>query len=134
MTHGKGKKGGRGAGLRGGKGNAGLCKHKFMYMNKYMPGHYGVHGFKRPQNILKKYKTINIGEVEEKFPDKKIINLTEEGYNKLLGAGQIKSKLKITVNSASENAINKIKKQGGDIILPEKESTDLKVQEKIEDK
>ncbi|HER45545.1 MAG TPA: 50S ribosomal protein L15, partial [Thermoplasmatales archaeon] len=32
MTHGKGKKGGRGAGLRGGKGNAGLHKHKFSYM------------------------------------------------------------------------------------------------------
>ena len=139
MTHGKGKKGGRGAGLRGGKGNAGLCKHKFMYMNKYMPNHFGVHGFKRPQNILKEDKTINIGEIEEKFPDKKTINLTEEGYDKLLGAGQIKSKLKITVNSASEKAIDKIKEQGGDIILTkkdisEKENTDLKTQEKIEDK
>ena len=139
MTHGKGKKGGRGAGLRGGKGNAGLCKHKFMYMNKYMPGHYGVHGFKRPQNILKKYKIINIGEVEEKFPDKKIINLTEEGYDKLLGAGQIKSKLKITVNSASEKAIDKIKEQGGDIVLPlkdisEEENVESESNEKIEDK
>ena len=139
MTHGKGKKGGRGAGLRGGRGNAGLCKHKFMYMNKYMPGHFGVHGFKRPQSILKEDKIINIGEIEEKFPGKKIINLIEEGYDKLLGAGQIKSKIKITVNSASEKAIDKIKEQGGDIILPtkdisEKENIESKVQEKIEDK
>src|SRR4030042_6148576 len=133
MTHGKGKKGGRGAGLRGGRGNAGLCKHKFMYMNKYMPGHFGVHGFKRPQNILKEDKIINVGEMEERFPGKKTINLTEEGYDKLLGAGQIKSKLKITVNSASEKAINKIKEQDGEIILSsednsEEESVESKVQ------
>ncbi len=139
MTHGKGKKGGRGAGLRGGRGNAGLCKHKFMYMNKYMPGHFGVHGFKRPQGILKEDKIINVGEIEEKFPGKKTINLTEEGYDKLLGAGQIKSKLKITVNSASEKAIYRIKKQDGEIILPsedssEKANVESKVQEKIEDK
>jgi len=139
MTHGKGKKGGRGAGLRGGRGNAGLCKHKFMYMNKYMPGHFGVHGFKRPQGILKEDKIINVGEIEERFPGKKTINLTEEGYDKLLGAGQIKSKLKITVNNASEKAIDKIKKQDGEIILPsedgsEEESVESKVQEKIEDK
>jgi len=139
MTHGKGKKGGRGAGLRGGKGNAGLCKHRFMYMNKYMPDHYGVHGFKRPQSVIKEDKTINVGEIEEKFPDNKTINLTEEGYDKLLGAGKIKSKLKITVNSASEKAINKIKERGGVIILPSKdiseaEEIDSKVNEKIEDK
>ncbi len=139
MTHGKGKKGGRGAGLRGGKGNAGLSKHKFMYMNKYMPDHFGSHGFKRPQNILKQEKTINVGEIEDKFPDKKTINLTEEGYDKILGAGQIKSKLKITVNSASEKAINKIKEQGGEIILPSKdkievENIESKANEKIEDK
>ena len=139
MTHGKGKKGGRGAGLRGGRGNAGLCKHKFMYMNKYMPGHFGVHGFKRPQGILKEDKIINVGEIEERFPGKKTINLTEEGYDKLLGAGQIKSKLKITVNNASEKAIDKIKKLDGEIILPsedgsEEESVESKVQEKIEDK
>ena len=139
MTHGKGKKGGRGAGLRGGKGNAGLGKHRFMYMTKYMPGHFGVHGFKRPQSVIKEDKIINVGEIEEKFPDKKTINLTEEGYDKLLGAGKIKSKLKITVNSASEKAINKIKQQGGVIVLPskdisEEENIESKVNEKIEDK
>jgi large subunit ribosomal protein L15 len=131
MTHGKGKKGGRGAGLRGGKGNAGLGKHRFMYMTKYMPGHFGVHGFKRPQSVIKEDKTINVGEIEEKFPDKKTINLTEEGYDKLLGAGKIKSKLKITVNSASEKAINKIKEQGGVLVLPSK---DISEEENIKSK
>jgi len=119
MTHGRGKKGGRGAGLRGGRGNAGLCKHKFMYMMKYMPDHYGRHGFKRPQSILKENKTINVGELEEKFPEKKDIDLKKEGFNKLLGGGILNSKLKIKVNSASEKAIEKIESKGGEVILPE---------------
>jgi large subunit ribosomal protein L15 len=119
MTHGRGKKGGRGAGLRGGRGNAGLCKHKFMYMMKYMPDHYGRHGFKRPHSILKENKTINVGELEEKFPEKKDIDLEKEGFNKLLGGGILNSKLKIKVNSASEKAIEKIEGKGGEVILPE---------------
>ena len=64
MTHGRGKKGGRGAGLRGGRGNAGLLKHRHMHMTKNMPDHFGRHGFKRPQSILKKDKTINVGDLE----------------------------------------------------------------------
>jgi len=119
MTHGRGKKGGRGAGLRGGRGNAGLLKHKYMHMVKYMPDHFGKHGFKRPQSVIKKDKTINVGQLEEKFPGKKDIDLEKEGYSKLLGGGILGSKLKIKVNSASEKAIEKIKGKGGEIILPE---------------
>jgi len=119
MTHGKGKKGGRGAGLRGGRGNAGLNKHKFMHMVKYMPDHFGRYGFKRPRSVVKKDKTINVGQLGEKFPGKKVINLTEEGFDKLLGGGDITTGLKITVNSASEKAIEKIKEKGGEVILIE---------------
>lgn len=118
MTHGRGKKAGRGAGLRGGKGNAGLLKHRFMYMIKYMPEHYlGKHGFKRPQQVIKKEKTINVGQLEEKFPGKKTIDLEKEGYDKLLGGGTIKSSVKITVKKASEKAIEKIKAQDGEVTL-----------------
>ena len=119
MTHGKGKKAGRGAGLRGGKGNAGLCKHKFTYMLKYMPNHYGRHGFKRPQSIKKADKTINVGQLEEKFHGKKDIDLTKEGFDKLLGGGEINSSIKIKVKNASGKAIEKIKKKGGEVVLPE---------------
>lgn len=126
MTHGKGRKGGRGAGLRGGRGNAGLHKHKYLHMLKYMPDHFGVHGFKRPQTVIKKIKTINIGELEEKFPGKNSIDLEKEGFDKLLGSGVINSKLKIKVNSASEKAIEKIKEKGGEIILPETQKEQIK--------
>ena len=118
MTHGRGKKGGRGAGLKGGRGNAGLLKHRYMYMVKIMPDHFGKHGFKRPQTVMKKEKTINVGELEEKFPGKKDIDLEKEGFNKLLGGGNLKTKLKIKVDSASEKAIEKIKDKGGEVILP----------------
>jgi large subunit ribosomal protein L15 len=115
MTHGKGKKGGRGAGLRGGKGNAGLNKHKFTYMIKYMPDHFGRHGFKRPQSVQHQDTTINVGQLEELFPGKKTINLTEAGYDKLLGSGSVTSSISVTVPKASERAISKIQEQGGKI-------------------
>jgi len=118
MTHGRGKKAGRGAGLRGGKGNAGLMKHRHMYMTKNMPNHFGRHGFKRPQSVVKKDKTINVGQLEELFPDKKTIDLGKEGYDKLLGGGNLNTKMKIKVNSASEKAVEKIKEKGGEVELP----------------
>ncbi len=125
MTHGKGKKAGRGAGLRGGRGNAGLLKHRYMHMVKNMPNHFGKHGFKRHQSITKRNKTINIGQLVDNFPGKNEIDLTKEGFDKLLGGGRLNKKLKIKVNEASEKAIAKIKEKGGEIILPEisKEST-----------
>ncbi len=115
MTHGRGKKGGRGAGLRGGRGNAGLMKHRHMYMTKYMPDHFGRHGFKRHPSIVKKDKIINVGQLEEKFPGTKDINLTKEGFDKLLGGGKITSGVKINVKAASQKAIDKIAEKGGEV-------------------
>jgi len=135
MTCGRGKKGGRGAGLRGGKGNAGLLKHRYMHMTKYMPNHFGAHGFKRPQSIIKNDKIINVGDLEEKFPGKNTINLTEAGFDKLLGGGKIATKIKVTVNSASEKAIAKIQDKGGEVVLPKEEIIEQEnVEEEIKEK
>jgi large subunit ribosomal protein L15 len=133
MTHGRGKKGGRGAGLRGGRGNAGLLKHKYTYMTKYMPDHFGKHGFKRPQSVIKKENIINVGQLEEKFPGKKDIDLSKEGFHKLLGGGTLSTKLKIMVNSASEKAIEKIKDKGGEVVLPEITKEPIEQEEQIEE-
>ncbi len=118
MTCGRGKKAGRGAGLRGGRGNAGLRKHKRLHMIKNMPDRFGRKGFKRPQSVTSTDSTINIGVLEERFPNKKTIDLTSEGYDKLLGSGNVESKLKIKVNKASANAISKIEEKGGEVVLP----------------
>jgi large subunit ribosomal protein L15 len=115
MTHGRGKKGGRGAGLRGGKGNAGLLKHKYMYAMKNMPDHFGRHGFKRHSSLTRKPTTINVGQLEEKYPGKKEINLSKEGFDKLLGGGKVNTSLKITVKAASEKAKEKIAGKQGEV-------------------
>lgn len=116
-TCGRGKKGGRGAGLRGGRGNAGLHKHKYMHMLKYMPDHFGVHGFTRHSGSVKTERVINVGQLNEVFHGKKEIDLTKEGYDKLLGSGFVDKGLKIKVKKATEKAVEKVKEKGGDVAL-----------------
>jgi len=113
--HGRGKKAGRGAGKRGGRGNAGLNKHKVMTRLKYMPGHWGMHGFNRHPSLRVVNTSINIGEVSE-IAEGDSINLTEMGYDKLLGRGSIDRALKISVREASARAIEKVEAAGGSSI------------------
>jgi large subunit ribosomal protein L15 len=130
-THGRGAKAGRGKGKRGGFGNAGLHKHKFKWMLKYDPDHFGRHGFKRPQGIITQERTINISEVEEKLAgylmsgsakqvEGKIqVDLGAVGYDKLLGSGRATLPLTIIVPCASTRAVEKLKKVGGVIVAEE---------------
>jgi len=119
----------RGGGSRGGRGLAGLHKHKRMTAIKYMPEHYGKIGFKRPQKVLREVKTINLKELDSKIDDllkeKKIkkekdgikINLSELGYDKLLGTGKVKHRLIIKAKAFSKNAIKKLEEVGGKTIV-----------------
>lgn len=130
-THGRGKKAGRGAGLRGGHGNAGLHKHKAQYMLKYDPEHFGRHGFKRPQEMVAAKITMNVGAIQEalvklmadgfavKKGDKTVINLTEMGVDKLLGSGEVTDQLEIVVSESSEKAKQKIEGAGGAVVAPQ---------------
>ncbi|MBI88310.1 MAG: 50S ribosomal protein L15 [Euryarchaeota archaeon] len=112
--HGRGKKAGRGAGKRGGRGNAGLNKHKVMTRLKYMPGHWGMHGFNRHPGLRVVNASINLGQVAE-MADGDSINLTEIGYDKLLGRGSISRPLNIIVREASSKAIEKVESAGGKV-------------------
>jgi large subunit ribosomal protein L15 len=131
-THGRGKKAGRGAGKRGGRGNAGLHKHKYMSVIKYDPGHFGRYGFKRPKlPYERKSKTINVGQLEERLEgflkkgyakkkgDKTELDLNLAGIDKLLGSGRLKNPLQIKVNEASKLAISKVESAGGKVLLSE---------------
>jgi len=126
------KKKRRGAGNRGGRGMAGSGKRadqkKPSILKEYGNKYFGKRGFvKHNKKIV---KPINIDNLEKKLPDlvsKKLINeeskgfiidLKKIGYNKLLGSGKITKKLVITADSASKKAIDKIKKAGGEVILP----------------
>ena len=133
-THGRGKKSGRGAGIIGGHGNAGLGKTKKIYMLKYDRKHFGHYGFKRPQCTVEANNTLNVGELDEKiecFVEKGFavkngdvydVDLTAAGIDKLLGTGEVTIKMNVTVYEASAGAVEKIAAAGGSIVGFEAES------------
>ena len=114
--HGRGKKAGRGAGLRGGRDNAGINKHRLMTRLKYMPGHWGMHGFNRHPKLRNVNVSINLMQVSQ-MAEGDSIDLTEMGYDKLLGSGRIDRGLNISVASASARAIEKVEAAGGSVNL-----------------
>ncbi len=124
-THGRGKKSGRGAGIIGGHGQAGLGKTGKIGMLKFDRDHYGRHGFKRPQCMVTANRTINVGELSEQIErfvsmgfakkegDAYAVNLSDAGIDKLLGNGSIAIAVNVTVAEASEKAREKISAAGG---------------------
>ena len=124
-THGWGAmKKHRGAGNRGGRGLAGTgrkadAKKPSIWKNKK---YFGRHGFKK--RSIKRVKAVNIIFIEENLgkllKDKKIkeengvysINLSDIGFNKLLGKGKITKKFKISCQCASKKAVEAVKKMG----------------------
>ena len=128
-THGRGKKHGRGAGGRGGTGNAGLHKHKRKWMIKYDPDHFGRHGFTRHAQMHATTSldledlVRHLGEFEAAGHVKKDnsridVNLTAAGIDKLLGSGRVTIPMRITVAKASEAAVAKVAGAGGEVVLP----------------
>jgi large subunit ribosomal protein L15 len=129
-SHGYGsRKKHRGAGSRGGKGLSGTGKRGDQ--NKpthWKKKYFGKKGFKK-KGFKKDYDTISIHDLEnsiEKLISQKLaskegdvysVDLTKAGYGKLLSQGKINSKFKITIEEASKKAIEKIKSNGGEIIL-----------------
>ncbi len=126
-THGRGKKAGRGKGKRGGRGNAGLHKHRYITMLKYMPDHFGRHGFKRPQEMVAQPVILNIRDIEERFDALKeqgIIteqdgkfraDLRKMDVDKLLGTGTPTRPYIVLVDTVSASAEEKIKESGGEV-------------------
>ncbi len=115
----------RGKGNRGGSGKAGGCKHKWSWIVKYAPNHFGRRGFKIPKAVKKEYEIINVGEIEENLEkflkngianEKKgkiVVNLS--GY-KVLGEGKITKPLIIKALAFSSSALEKIRNAGGEAI------------------
>ena len=126
-TRGRGHKNGRGAGLRGGRGNAGCHKTKRI-MYERVGRVWGAHGFKRPQTVVMANNAINLKVIEESAAEwvdqgnasKKgktvSIDLKKMGYDKLLGTGVPSQAYKITIGAASAKAVEKVEAAGGEII------------------
>jgi len=121
----------RGGGSRGGRGEAGKHKHKWSYVVKYEPEHFGKHGFKRPQGTVKEIKAINIGDLDrmiENLLEKNMaekegnaikINLKKIGYDKLLGSGKPNKPLVVESKHFSKSAIKKLESTGGKAVIVE---------------
>ena len=126
-TRGRGHKKGRGAGFRGGRGNAGCHKTKRI-MYERVGRVWGAHGFKRPQTVVMANNAINLKVLEESAADwidqgnasKKgktvSIDLEKMGYDKLLGTGVPSQAYKIIIGAAAAKAVEKIEAAGGEII------------------
>ncbi len=129
-THGRGfKKKARGSGHRGGKGLAGTGKRgdqrKTLILNLYGNDYFGKdRAIRRKQQI--KLEAINIQQIVQNIPSfiksgkakesKDEIQINLKGY-KILSMGEANKKLKITAAAASQSALAKIKKAGGEIII-----------------
>ncbi len=112
-------------GHRGGKGMSGSGKRadqkKTMLTKLYGNDYFGKQGVTSKGTKRDKRKRINIETIEKnlesygkKQGDKWEINL--KGY-KILGNGEVKNKLVIKADEASESAIAKVKEAGGEIKL-----------------
>ncbi|MFP3871929.1 MAG: uL15m family ribosomal protein [Candidatus Natronoplasma sp.] len=131
-SHGRGTKKGRGAGERGGRGKAGLGKHKWSKLANEDPDYFGPKGFSRPQQLVEEEDVINIYQIEESlddlidqgFAEKEgsvyEVDLEEAGFDKLLSRGTPTKEMKIRVSNSSDKAKKKIEDAGGEIIADEK--------------
>ena len=139
-THGGGsQKNRRGAGHRGGRGNAGRSKHEFH-------GHepLGKHGFTRPDAVQDDILEISVRTIDEDIALYVADGLAEEtdgGYAidvrevvedgfdadavKVLGDGQVRNQLSVTADAFSAGAVERIESAGGEAILSDRaESAD----------
>ncbi len=73
-----------------------------------------MHGFNRHPSLRTVNSSINVGVVSE-IADGDKIDLTEMGYDKLLGSGQISKSLHIKVKEASSKAVEKVEAAGGSV-------------------
>jgi len=138
-THGGGShKNRRGAGHRGGRGDAGRDKHE---MHNHPP--LGKSGFKRPEKVQEEVLTVDIQELDEDIHlyvaedvaeeanDRYIVDtrdVVEGGHDadvvKVLGNGQVRNQLEITADAFSEGAREKINDADGFVKLSERAAED----------
>jgi len=135
-THGWGaRKKHKKSGHRGGKGMAGTGKRadqKKTLINKlYGHGYFGKQGITSKGTERDKRPRINLEKIElniESFIKKGVAKKTEKGIEinlqdyKILDSSKeysLKNKLIIKAKEASTSAVEKVKKAGGEILLPQ---------------
>ncbi len=124
-THGWGVSGQhRDSGMQGGHGSAGALAHK---RTKLVAEGIDIskHGFK--SHSAREIRTINVKDLlrltsaspeEKSKAELPLIDLSQLGYEKLLGGGVLKEPITVKVAKASKSAMRKIEEAGGKILLP----------------
>jgi len=123
-THGWGQIGQhRASGHKGGLGYSGMHKHNFSSLIKYDPDHFGHDSTHPPHPVITK-KWASLRDLDDLFAKigttdngKKTIDLTSNGYDKLLGGGSTDTPYVIKVSRATTSAIEKIKEAGGEVLV-----------------
>ncbi|MCL5730031.1 MAG: 50S ribosomal protein L15 [Candidatus Pacearchaeota archaeon] len=118
------------SGHRGGKGMAGSGKRadqkKTLLLKLYGNNYFGKQGITSRKTMKDKSDRINLRDIEmnlESYINKGIAKRTQKEIEinlksyKILGSGQVKNKFLINAKSASQSAIEKVKKAGGEIIV-----------------
>jgi len=128
-TYGRGcRKRGRGSGEKGGKGLSGGHKQKWPYMLKYMPEHFGKHGFIRPLAVRREIGAINVGELDERLDEllqqgiakreeeRIVVDVRKLGFERVLGGGHVTHPLEVIAKEVVESAKRKLEEAGGKAI------------------
>lgn len=118
------------SGHRGGKGMAGTGKRadqkKTLVLKLYGNNYFGKQGVTSKKTARDKSDRINLIDIEmnlEGYIKKGVAKKTSGGIEiglksyKILGGGEVKNKLFISAKSASQSAIDKVRKAGGEITL-----------------
>lgn len=135
--HGRGRKKGRGAGIRGGRGNAGAKGHrKNKIIKEEGADYFGSHGFTRPDAVVEETVTTNVGDLlrlEDELAaaghmaeadDGLTVDLDAAGIDKLLGAGRVHKAYRVSVKDATDKAQAKLEAEGGSVDMLEDESSE----------
>lgn len=135
------------SGHRGGIGMAGSGKRadqkKTLVLKLYGNSYFGKQGITSKGTKRDTRKRINLQQINsniDNYIKKGLAKKTNNGIEinlenyKILGDGEIKDKLMIKAKEASESAIAKVKKAGGEIMLEVKTKKEIIKPEKAKDK
>jgi len=115
-THGCGShKKRRGGGSRGGRGMAGVKRHKKTWMLKHKPGHLGKRGFKSmaQRKLTAGKKAVNVRDLAGLAAGNRELDLKKLGYDRVLGGGSINVAISVRADYFTETAKQKIEKAKG---------------------
>jgi len=108
----------RGSGNRGGRGKAGLHKHKFSWVTAYEPDYFGKYGFTRQNK--KTMAVLNLYEIDRRAQLNKLEKKNGKFYfefkGKILGSGNLTLPVVIKALAWSNTVSEKVKKVNGDIL------------------